>query len=113
MVTTLPIIDISELRNLNDDGRFNEKALNVCKQIGEACHKFGFFYISNHGVSEELINKLMNEGRRFFKMPVDYKNKYHMRNSKVYRGYFEVGGGRLLSYLWELVIYIPRRVNVW
>jgi len=91
----LPVIDVSELRQLDAEGNFlhPEQARKVCKQIGEACERFGFFYASNHGIEEQLINKLMTEGRQFFAKPVEYKNRYHMKNSKVYRGYFEVGGG--------------------
>ncbi|KAL9644959.1 hypothetical protein ABK040_004452 [Willaertia magna] len=87
---SLPVIDISPLRNTTtkNSEEFNE----VIKLIGHACERFGFFYISNHGVDESLVNKLMTEGRSFFAKPLDYKNKFHMKNSRVYRGFFELGG---------------------
>ncbi|EFC36233.1 predicted protein [Naegleria gruberi] len=92
---SLPIIDIGPIIHTTDsDGNYQDEqaAANVIKQIGQACERFGFFYIKNHGIDEELVDKLMSEGRSFFNKPLDYKNQYHMKNSKVYRGYFELGG---------------------
>lgn len=86
---TLPIIDVTEIRSPSSPQAHEQ----VVKQIGAACEKYGFFYIANHGIDEKLVDKLMSEGREFFGKPLEYKNKYHMKNSRVYRGFFELGGG--------------------
>ena len=90
---SLPIIDLKPILQTDSDGNYSnqEEAKFVVDQIGKACERFGFFYIKNHGIDEELVDKLMSEGRSFFKKPLEYKNRYHMKNSKVYRGFFELG----------------------
>ncbi|KAJ6301232.1 hypothetical protein OIU77_015527 [Salix suchowensis] len=41
----------------------------VIKQISQACENDGFFQVKNHGISEELIGKIMKIARQFFKLP--------------------------------------------
>ncbi|KAJ6752376.1 hypothetical protein OIU85_002776 [Salix viminalis] len=41
----------------------------VIKQISQACENDGFFQVKNHGISEEMIGKIMNIARQFFKLP--------------------------------------------
>jgi isopenicillin N synthase-like dioxygenase len=90
---SLPVIDISSLRQfISSSSEEAEKDIShVIQQIGDACQTYGFFYISNHGVNGELIDQLMSQGRQFFGKSMEYKNKFHMKNSRVYRGYFHVG----------------------
>lgn len=83
----IPVIDLAPLFK----GSKEEIEL-VSRQIGEACERVGFFYISNHGVSEDLVSRLFSEGKRFFRQPKELKQAIHMRNSPVYRGWFELGG---------------------
>jgi len=90
----LPIIDIGPLL----DSSSNTAARKVvAQQLGDACEFFGFFYVKNHKVDSKCIGDLFSEGRRFFQLPVAEKNKISMKNSQVFRGYFEVGG-ELTSY---------------
>ncbi|XXG76276.1 hypothetical protein AAC387_Pa08g0657 [Persea americana] len=49
----------------------------VITQIGEACLTHGFFQVTNHGISEELLGKIMEIAREFFHMPVEEKMKYY------------------------------------
>ncbi|XP_065858420.1 protein DMR6-LIKE OXYGENASE 2-like [Euphorbia lathyris] len=37
--------------------------------IGKACLHDGFFQVKNHGISEEMINSIMNTARDFFNLP--------------------------------------------
>ena len=41
----------------------------VGEAIGRACKEWGFFYVSNHGVSSELIDSLDATSREFFALP--------------------------------------------
>lgn len=39
---------------------------NVSKLIVRACEEYGFFKVTNHGVSEEVITRMEEEAAHFF-----------------------------------------------
>ncbi|TKK77133.1 isopenicillin N synthase family oxygenase [Herbidospora galbida] len=85
-MTTLPVIDVSPLL---DGG----PADRVAAEIEAACVDSGFFYVSGHGVSAELIGALDDCARRFFALPEETKLKIAMsRGGRAWRGFFPVGG---------------------
>jgi len=86
-IKSIPIIDVGALR-----GEDFVSKKEIARQIGEACKNIGFFYITNHGISTDLRDRLFHEGKRFFRLPVEQKNQIAMTKSRVFRGYFEVGG---------------------
>ncbi|XP_052208044.1 gibberellin 2-beta-dioxygenase 2-like [Diospyros lotus] len=59
--TDLPIIDLSGERS------------EVSKLIVKACEEFGFFKVTNHGVSQDVINEMEAESFRFFARPAAEK----------------------------------------
>ena len=63
----------------------------VVKQIHEACHDIGFFYISGHGVPQQTTDDIMEAARLFFDMSFEKKIALNIRNSKAYRGYIQKG----------------------
>jgi isopenicillin N synthase-like dioxygenase len=82
----VPVIDISPLR-ARTEGRHQ-----TAKQIGEACRKSGFFYITGHGVDEALQQRLEDLSRKFFAQPLEKKLELRMAlGGKAWRGYFPVG----------------------
>ncbi|XP_037027514.1 probable iron/ascorbate oxidoreductase DDB_G0283291 [Bradysia coprophila] len=83
----IPIIDISELVSNSP------RKCDVAKQINSACREYGFFYVTNHGVSEQLENRLESLSRQFFAQSVEVKSKIRMDlGGRAWRGYFPVGG---------------------
>ncbi|KAJ6423100.1 hypothetical protein OIU84_024101 [Salix udensis] len=58
---SIPLIDLHGL-----DGP--SRSL-VIKQISQACENDGFFQVKNHGIPEEMIGKITNIARQFFKLP--------------------------------------------
>ena len=50
----------------------------------QACLDYGFFYIINHGVEETLLERMFDESRKFFSLPVEEKMKLVR---KEHRGY--------------------------
>lgn len=50
-----------------------DERLEFCRKLREQCHKVGFFYVKNHGVSEELCDSMLEMGRKFFDLPVELK----------------------------------------
>ena len=52
----------------------------------------GFFYLTGHGVPEQLTERLLTEARRLFALPQAEKDAVAMRNSPHFRGYTRLGG---------------------
>jgi len=78
----LPVIDISGL--LGDDEAAHRE---VAKALGEAARTSGFFYITNHGVSEALIADLFAASKEFHEKPRRFKMKYWSGFTTHHRGY--------------------------
>jgi isopenicillin N synthase-like dioxygenase len=78
--TALPVVD------LRDD----PTALR--RQLRTVAHEVGFFYLTGHGVSEHLTDRLLTEARRLFALPDADKDAVAMRNSPHFRGYTRLGG---------------------
>ncbi|KAG7559876.1 Non-hem dioxygenase N-terminal domain [Arabidopsis thaliana x Arabidopsis arenosa] len=56
--------------------------------LKQACLDCGFFYVTNHGISEELRDKAFEQSKKFFALPLEEKMKV-LRNEK-HRGYSPV-----------------------
>lgn len=63
---SLPIIDISALYTENKDA-----ALDVARQLDDACRVWGFFYITGHNISKERIAALTEIAHKFFDSPME------------------------------------------
>jgi isopenicillin N synthase-like dioxygenase len=93
---TIPIIDLSQ------------PSATYSTQIGNACKSTGFFYIINHGISQRVMDDVMDISRKLFDL--DLESKLDLRNGeddtaattstdetqkkkkkKGYRGYFGIG----------------------
>jgi isopenicillin N synthase-like dioxygenase len=79
---TLPIIDITALRCGDAAAR-----RDVARRIRAACVESGFFYISGHGVPDELLAGIIAAARRFFAQPLADKLVIDVAKSFCYRGY--------------------------
>ncbi|KAI5395770.1 probable 2-oxoglutarate-dependent dioxygenase SLC1 [Lathyrus oleraceus] len=64
----LPIIDFSDL--------FGPNRPQVIQSLANACEQFGFFQVVNHGISEDVMNKMMDVSGRFFDLPIEERGKY-------------------------------------
>jgi isopenicillin N synthase-like dioxygenase len=86
-VPQVPVIDISPL--LSDGG----DCARVAADIAHACSEVGFFYITRHGVGDDLQQRLEEQSRRFFAQDLAAKMEISMdRGGRAWRGYFPVGG---------------------
>ncbi|MET0233093.1 MAG: 2-oxoglutarate and iron-dependent oxygenase domain-containing protein, partial [Kibdelosporangium sp.] len=82
---SIPVIDIEPLLT-------GGPARKVAGQIGEACRTHGFFYVTGHGVDEELQRGLEEQSRAFFAQDTEAKMKIRMAlGGRAWRGYFPVG----------------------
>lgn len=66
----IPVIDLQPLFDGGEEGRNK-----VAAEIGEACRGIGFFYITGHGVPEELRDDVFDVAARFFAAPEEEKRK--------------------------------------
>ncbi|CAN0092914.1 unnamed protein product [Ascophyllum nodosum] len=53
--------------------------------IGKACKDFGFFYLENHGVPEEVMRYVFDQSKAFFSL--DIKEKMKVKADKNNHGY--------------------------
>ncbi|WP_299962954.1 2-oxoglutarate and iron-dependent oxygenase domain-containing protein [uncultured Roseobacter sp.] len=93
----LPVIDLGGLRT----GVAEDKA-EVARALGEAARTSGFFYITNHGVPQAIIDGVAAASRAFHEQPRSYKMKYWSGFTTHHRGYvpFEENGSSF-----------PRQIN--
>jgi isopenicillin N synthase-like dioxygenase len=87
-VASLPVIDVAPLV-VGDEGAVR----SVAAEIDEACRRFGFFYISGHGVDEGLQTELERLGRALFALPEHRKAALAMdTGGRAWRGWFPFEG---------------------
>jgi isopenicillin N synthase-like dioxygenase len=63
----------------------------LVQQLDQACKSTGFFYIVNHGISEQLIAKVFTFSAQLFDLSVDEKMAMHLSRSTCRRGYEKIG----------------------
>jgi isopenicillin N synthase-like dioxygenase len=85
----IPIIDLSTIYN----GPEARKALAV--DIKKAAEDIGFFYIVNHGIAEDTIEKAERQAWQFFKQPLEEKQKVSKEKSKFFNGWASMGSGKI------------------
>src|SRR5450432_1446662 len=84
MPASIPVVDIGGLYTSDPAQR---KA--VAAKIGAACDDLGFFYVVNHNVPVETIDRAVAIADKFFHLPESERLK--VKADKNNRGYREVG----------------------
>lgn len=85
-VSELPIIDLAPMFSAS-----LEERREVGEAVDQACRRYGYFYVVNHGVAAELIDGLVAQAARFFALPQAEKMRYYIGLSTNHRGYVPVG----------------------
>lgn len=70
---TIPTIDLEGIQN------DPEKLKKVVKEIEDACVNWGFFQVVNHGISQEVIDDVVEGVRRFHEEDPEVKKQYYTR----------------------------------
>ncbi|ODT88618.1 2-oxoglutarate and iron-dependent oxygenase domain-containing protein [Phenylobacterium sp. SCN 70-31] len=81
----IPLIDFAPARSGDAAG-----LAAVARQIHEACTATGFFYITNHGVPQAVIDRAVGAMRDFFDLPAEQKRRVAVNS--IHRGWHEIGG---------------------
>ena len=85
---SLPVIDMSALFGADRVAR-----AAVAAAIAAACEDDGFFYVTGHGVTPGVLQRLEAEARAFFDLPTAEKQTIAMgRGGAAWRGWFPLGG---------------------
>lgn len=69
---SIPVIDLAAL---NGDGRDD-----VLHQIRFACRDWGFFQLINHGVSQDVVDKMRTDLESFFQQPAEERMRFFTEN---------------------------------
>ncbi|XP_074317002.1 jasmonate-induced oxygenase 2-like [Silene latifolia] len=82
----IPTIDLSPFFKENEEKSQKE----VINKIKEACSKYGFFQVENHGVPNKIMNEALELSRRFFSNTEDEKLKFSpAHDAPLPAGYFK------------------------
>lgn len=68
-----------------------ERKARFVKNLGDAWTNIGFVAVKNHGLSDELTEKLYEAVKKFFFMPDEVKKKYEIPEIAGQRGYIGKG----------------------
>ena len=79
----VPVIDLSP----SFDGD-PEAARLVAKEVAAACRNYGFFQVIGHAIPAELIDRVFEQSRRFFALPMADKRRL-ARSKENPRGYYD------------------------
>lgn len=82
----IPCLDLGSYINGSDEQR-----KKFSDELGRAFNDSGFVTITNHGVSQELIDKLYQHIQAAFRMTPDQKKKYEKAELAGQRGYTSPG----------------------
>ena len=82
----VPSLDLADFTN----GTPEQKERFV-QELGDAYTNIGFVSIKNHGLSDELTEKLYASVEAFFRLPDEVKKKYEKAELAGQRGYISKG----------------------
>lgn len=82
----IPSVDLRDF--LSDDPVRKQKFVN---EIGKAYEEIGFVALKGHFLSDELVEKLYEQVRNFFNLPLDVKKQYEIPEIGGQRGYVSFG----------------------
>lgn len=74
----IPIIDLKYMHNNVDPSLHNE----LVSQIRNACKKWGFFQVINHGISVSVLDEMISGVHRFHEQDVDVRKQFYTRDLK-------------------------------
>ncbi|KAL7267754.1 hypothetical protein RUND412_009645 [Rhizina undulata] len=82
--TSIPVLDFSLSQSPETKDAF-------LSQLKSALLEVGFLYISNTGISDELVDNVSRLGKSFFDLPNEEKLRVEMKNSPHFLGYSRLG----------------------
>lgn len=74
VLNSIPVID---LKDCNEIIKNEMGSSQLVQQVSRACEEFGFFQIVNHGVPQELCDRMMSVITDFFELPTEDKKEFY------------------------------------
>jgi hypothetical protein len=71
---TVPVIDFD---GIHEDASLRGK---IVEELREACKKWGFFQVINHGISSSVLDDMINGVRRFHEQDTEVKKEFYTRD---------------------------------
>lgn len=78
----IPSLDLADFTSGSQD-----KKIEFVRRLGEAYQNIGFVAIKNHGLSQDLQDRLYGSIKSFFSLPDEVKSKYEKPEIGYQRGY--------------------------
>lgn len=92
-VASIPVIDL------------NQELSQLIQQVSRACEEYGFFQIINHGVSQELCERMLKTISEFFELPPQERAKFfttdHTKQIKLFNYNLKVDGQEDKVSMWS------------
>lgn len=85
-MNNIPSVDLADFLAQN-----LERKQKFVNEIGKAYEEIGFVSLKNHFLSDELVDDLYKEVKRFFALPLEVKQKYEIPGLAGQRGYVSFG----------------------
>ncbi|KAL8682968.1 MAG: hypothetical protein Q9186_001047 [Xanthomendoza sp. 1 TL-2023] len=82
--SSIPVLDLSLAHNADTKPSFLTSLRSGLLEVG-------FLYIKNTGISDELVEKVIAQGKAFFDLSEDQKLEVQMRNAPSFLGYNKLG----------------------
>ncbi|CAL1412531.1 unnamed protein product [Linum trigynum] len=93
----IPVVDFSKVGN---GASAEERAANMAL-IAKYCEEWGFFQLANHGISEELLERVKKVCTEFFKL----EREQNFKQSPLFKSLSDLPDGQMLENVdWEDVI---------
>jgi isopenicillin N synthase-like dioxygenase len=70
------------------------QARHIASAVGDACRRCGYFFLTRHGVSEELTAAAFGETSRFYSLSLGEKSRYNCSAHSQFLGYRGLGAER-------------------
>lgn len=78
----LPVVDMRPFLYGDASAR-----MQVADEIAQACQMFGFFYLTHHGIPQEVIAAGFDAAQRFFDLPLEQRMECRPTQARQNRGY--------------------------
>jgi isopenicillin N synthase-like dioxygenase len=82
----IPVVDLALYTNGTD-----AQKVQFSTDLGKAFEEVGFVAVKNHGIDQQLIDKVYATVKAFFELPYDVKKKYEIAGLAGQRGYTSFG----------------------
>ncbi|MEP7251244.1 MAG: 2-oxoglutarate and iron-dependent oxygenase domain-containing protein [Ginsengibacter sp.] len=83
---TIPVVDLADFTSVEA-----EKKKNFVQKLGKAFEEVGFVAVKNHGIPDDLIDKLYKNVQQFFSLPSEKKKSFEIPELAGQRGYTSFG----------------------